>query len=588
MRSLAREERPALDRWGAWILGAFLALLVCFPLLGKGYVLSYDMVFVPTPAVNAHGLGLDGSVPRAVPADFLVAVASRLLEPWLLQQVVLVGLLVAAAVGAWRLTPARTLLGAAASAIAYTWNPYFAERFAIGHWSLLVGYAVLPHLVCACLRLSRTGQRPALAVVAVLLGLGAFSAPTSGVLTGVLAVALVWALPGALRARLLVTAAALLFNAVWAVPGALASVTARLGEAQVAAFAARPDSPLGGLVSVLTFGGIWNRLVVSPSRESAASAVLTLALVVVSVAGVATLRRAWGNQCLLVVGGVGLLGLAIAGLSLSGTGRELTGSLVAHVPGAGLLRDAQKWLAWWALLVASAVGPGLERLVQSFARPHQLFLMACGMLAPILALPGLAAGVGGQLHRTAWPSDFSRAGAALNERAATGAALVLPWHAFRAWPWNDDRAVLDPWTRLLNREVVVRDDLELTSGVVPGESQRARSVSRVLATGGALPARLRELGIRYVVLDRTTAGSGPVDSRMLSVGRPVFTGSYVAVRDLGPVADVAAPPSDRSLLVAVDAAAFAVWLACLAATASGPASRLLRFVRRDSRRRRSS
>ena len=58
---------------------ALAALLILAPLLVPGYVLSYDMVFVPRPALTRELLGLGTSVARAVPSDLLVALSGRLL-----------------------------------------------------------------------------------------------------------------------------------------------------------------------------------------------------------------------------------------------------------------------------------------------------------------------------------------------------------------------------------------------------------------------------------------------------------------------------------------------------------------------------
>jgi hypothetical protein len=75
------------------------------PLLARGYVLTYDMVFVPRLELTRNLLGLDSSVARAVPGDLLVALASRLVPADLVQKLILLGIVVAAGTGAARLTP---------------------------------------------------------------------------------------------------------------------------------------------------------------------------------------------------------------------------------------------------------------------------------------------------------------------------------------------------------------------------------------------------------------------------------------------------------------------------------------------------
>ena len=57
---------------GLWSLA--LALLLLGPALGPGYVLSYDMVWVPDLALRPDFLGLGSGLPRAVPSDAVVSV----------------------------------------------------------------------------------------------------------------------------------------------------------------------------------------------------------------------------------------------------------------------------------------------------------------------------------------------------------------------------------------------------------------------------------------------------------------------------------------------------------------------------------
>ena len=141
--------------WVEPILALTLAVLLLGPALGPGYVLSYDMVWVPDLALRADVLGLGSSLPRAVPSDAVVAVLDEVLPGWLLQKLVLVGLLVAAGLGASRLVPGLPLAGRLTCLTVYQWNAFVVERLVIGHWPVLVGYAVLPWVLVLGRRVAR-------------------------------------------------------------------------------------------------------------------------------------------------------------------------------------------------------------------------------------------------------------------------------------------------------------------------------------------------------------------------------------------------------------------------------------------------
>ena len=102
----ARHAWPALA-------GLVLGLLALGPGLAPGFLLSYDMVFVPRMPFSAALLGLTGGPPRAVPSDAVVAVASLLLPADILQKLILLLIFVAACSGAAALLAAAGQAGGA-------------------------------------------------------------------------------------------------------------------------------------------------------------------------------------------------------------------------------------------------------------------------------------------------------------------------------------------------------------------------------------------------------------------------------------------------------------------------------------------
>src|SRR5215204_3217769 len=203
----------------AWCVG--LAALVLAPLARPGFLLSYDMVTVPRQELVPDALGLGSALPRAVPLDAVVAVLTQVVPGELLYRAVLVGILAGGAIGAAMLLPRASGTVRAVAASAYVWNAYVAERLVIGHWGLLVGYAVLPWLLRASLAV-RHGDRAALPKALVLVALASVT-PTGGILaTGVLVVVVV-ALPGRRRRSpaALAVAGCVVLQLPWLVPGVL-------------------------------------------------------------------------------------------------------------------------------------------------------------------------------------------------------------------------------------------------------------------------------------------------------------------------------------------------------------------------------
>ncbi len=265
-------------------VGLGLGLLALGPGLGRGFLLSYDMVFVPRLPFAAALPGL--APPRAVPSDLVIAVLSRALPGDIVQKAVLLSIFVLACSGAAGLLDREPLLARLAAGVCYAWNPYVGERLIIGQWALLLGYAGLPWALRAVLApdlVSRRGwARLGLALLPAVIGGFAAMAITALVLLPAV-------LLGRSARRAAVALAALAAGSLpWLVPSLLHAVYA--DPAGVGAFAARADTPFGTLGSLLMLGGAWNAQTV-PRAYGGAWSALWLAVVIAALAGYVLIAR---------------------------------------------------------------------------------------------------------------------------------------------------------------------------------------------------------------------------------------------------------------------------------------------------------
>ncbi|MGX1763070.1 hypothetical protein ACWIG5_40320, partial [Streptomyces lydicus] len=284
------------------------------------------------------------------------------------------------------------------------WNPYLAERLLQGHWSLLTGYAALPWIILTANRIrvpSRSGHAPgtppdsaqtdpvrkpdsapsgSTSPVHRVIGTPADSAgahnipgrraesagahsssgalrdwgglagalaaagltPTGAVLGAVTALVVVGRRRFAWVAGLVVLAS---------VPWLLATAVSGSGSepsdpAGIAAFAARAEPGLGTLGSLAGLGGIWNGDAVPATRTTLLAVIGTLLLLTIVATGLRSVWTAQGNRyvqrALLVLAALAIL---LPALGATPWGMHLLEWLVAHVPGTGLLRDTQKYVA---------------------------------------------------------------------------------------------------------------------------------------------------------------------------------------------------------------------------------------------------
>ena len=520
------------------VTGLLLGLLALGPGLGRGFLLSYDMVFVPREPFSAALPGL--APPRAVPSDLVVAVASRILPGDVVQKIVLLAIFVIGCAGAALLLDDRRrqpLLARLAAGVFYVWNPYVGERLIIGHWALLLGYAGLPWVLRAATAPDVTSRRGAarlvLAIVPAVIGGFAAMAVTALVLVPA-AVVFNGTASGNVRKAGLLIGTLFIGSLPWLIPSLLHPVYADPGG--VAAFAARADTPFGSVGSLLMLGGIWNAQTV-PAGYGGGWSVLWLAVVLVALAGFLVLGRRslgyWRPLCLAAA-----LGLIVASIGVTAAGRDLLRSAIGAEPGVAILQDAQQFVA--PLAVAGAAGLGM--VVAWVVNPcryekksDQLAVTALAVLAivvPVLLLPGLAWGAAGRLRPVWYPASWLEAARAIDASQARGAVLLLPWASDRTWAWNHGERMLDPWPRLVSRAVIWNDGTQVgASGTtlrLAPDDPAARRLDAVVSGTGPLTGALRAAGVAFVVDDAADSVAG-----RLPGARVVATGPELTVYSLG-------------------------------------------------------
>jgi hypothetical protein len=477
-------------------LGLVLGALALGPGLGRGFLLSYDMVFVPRESLAA-ATGAGGP-PRAVPSDLVVTLAEQVLPGDIVQKLILLLIFALACGGVVAALEGYPLLARLAAGVAYTWNPYVAERLVIGQWALLLGYAGLPWVLIAARRPEFSAWRLALAMLPAVIGGFAAMAITAPLLVPVTA------------ARKMLAPVALLAAGClpWLIPALLHPVYA--DPRGIAAFAARPDTPFGSVGSLLMLGGIWNAQVV-PLGYGGGWSALWLAIVIAGLVGyifLARPARRWTG-----LGAAAVAGLVIASAGVSAPGRDLLRAAAQAWPAVAIARDGQQFVAPLALAVA--LGLGVTVSWAMYPRPVHggrhtkpgpvdaagVLYGAFALIAPLVLLPGLLWGAAGRLRPAEYPAGWANLAETIDTTPGSGAVLLLPWTADRRPAWNGGRALLDPWPRLLSRHVIWNDGTTVGQLSMTPDDPDARALNAVIDGSGPMTESLRRAGIEFVLVD---------------------------------------------------------------------------------------
>ncbi|TWS21895.1 hypothetical protein FK268_22150 [Tsukamurella sputi] len=544
-----RSRDLALAAWSG-----VLAVVVLGPLtasLGGGrYLLLRDAVSTPRSYLTDTALGLGENAARATPQDWVIALGSQVVDGGALVTALLLVAMVAAGWGFGRCAlavleavgrPARLGAGLAAATVGL-WNPFVAERLLQGHWSLLAGYAAIGWAVVVGLRMQGQAQ---LGGFAACLAAGGLT-PTGAVfalIAGLVAAPRRWAW----QLGLFVCAAA-----PWLYPSLVSGSGVRADPASVAVFAARAEPGLGTLGSLLGLGGIWNRQAV-PDGAPWLWTALALALLV---GGLLVVRAQLLSPPLGRLALLALCAVVLPALAATGPGTALLEAVVQAIPGSGLLRDGQKWVALAVPFFATCAAA----LVAALPAAARAAGAVVAVVLPIAVLPGLAWGVGGALAPVTYPAAWRTVADAVP--ADRGSVAVLPPGMFRTYPYGPDAPVLDPAPRMLRAPVLQTGELRVGAKTVDRVPGVASDAEDALAAGGdALAGRLAELGVGWVLVEavadrgETVFPTVPLPGLTLTIDTPALR----LYRVPGAVATASVPRTER----AGAWAAHALWAALL-------------------------
>ncbi|MDO4610256.1 hypothetical protein [Corynebacterium sp.] len=565
----------------AWTVA--LTTLTLWPLVFPGDLMLRDMVVPAHPALTDAALGVGGAPARATPQDAVLALVGQVTSAARVASLLLFAAFVAG--GTCAAEMARRLLSAGpvgqiAAVTMVLWNPFVVERLLQGQWSLVIGAVLLPAIAVTGALGARWWRATALAAAGI--------TPTGAVLGLVVAAvsARTW------RDRGVATLTGVVASAPWLAVTAAVALSGSGGAAGVAsdpagaqAFAARAEHLVGTIGALAGLGGIWNGQAVPDSRNHGLAALAVVMLLALFAVGA---RRAWAPGMRLPDGStpaaIGvrrrLIVLAAAAVivpALAATPPGLAAMewLIAHVPGAGLLRDGQKWVALalpgYAVLAAS----GATALAALLPRPRRWLAGATAALMIMVAVPDLPTAVAPLRPVPAWPGWQPVSGlVAMTDQAVA----VLPAGTYRTIA---GRPVLDPATKILPADVLHTGDLAVGGRLVEGESPRASRVQEALLTApDDAVATLRAEGVGWVLVENSPGEFGE-SARVLEHLDRVYADAGIMLFHV-PGAVTRTPQPDR----APAWAGLAAWALLLVAGPAAGAARGAGAALSASRRRR--
>ena len=450
------------------------------------------------------------------------------------------------------------VVGQIAAVTMLLWNPFVVERLLQGQWSLVLAMALLPAVALTTIIAAPWWRATAMAVAGL--------TPTGALLAVAVAVvaARTW------RDRLVALGTGAVVSAPWLVATVLGSGAGVSDPAGAAAFAARAERWVGTLGTVAGLGGIWNRQAVPVAREAGPAALAVVALLALFVVGA---RMAWGSRARLGSSHSAIIGarrrlivLAVASVIVVAAlatppGISLMEWALETVPGAGLLRDAQKWVALAVPGYVVLAAAGAETIARQIP-DHRRWLAALFAVTVIIAaVPDLPRAVAPVKPVAPWPGWSAVSGIVAMDDTAVA---VLPAGPYRI---IDGRPTYDPAVKTLPAPVLATGDLVVSGVAVGGEGSTSATVEKTLldAPDHAIDV-LRAHGAGWVLVENSPGEMGDSE-RVLSRLEVVYSDEHLTLHRV-PGAIERPERADRTL----------AWIALLAWAAmalAGPVRGLL-------------
>lgn len=507
------------------IVFSVLSLIIVFPLLPSGFILTLDTI--PVPKVFW---------PSFFSPSFLfgtVISVFNLIAPYMSQKIIVFTIFFMAGWGMYRLIPSNDVFAKLFGGLLYAVNPFVYERVMAGHWHLLLGYSLFPFFISEVISFFDHPSKLKAIRLAVLTTI-IFSIVIHFSLI-VLVFLLIYTLLlfifqyGKTRRALaflpFFIVGVFILNLNWLVPvfigrsDVIRTISGFTSE-DLIAFQSVEDKHFGLIFNLASGYGFWpevHKYFILPKDIIFFWPLLSLIFIGLFITGIVRLIREKNKEQLpllitLVI--LFLLSLDFAGGVALKSFVSTVVSLYESFPILRGFREPQKLIGIIMLCYAFFGSFGISEIVGRINNKLKISLLAVFFTLPFIYTPTVFGGFWGQLKPVFYPESWNKVNTVLNTDKDNYLVLFFPWHQYMRFNFNNNLVVANPASYYFDKPIIssrnyetmplythdIRPEALHVEGLLTIEKEGVNLLGEQVEEKLPWGQSLSPIGVKYIIL----------------------------------------------------------------------------------------
>lgn len=487
------------------IIFALLPLAILAPILGRGYILQYDMVFTPHVNLSLEALRSGNMLHQAIPVTIILKLISYILPMDIVQKIILYAIFFLSAYSIYICLDLKSKTAKVVAGIFYSINPFTYDRLMAGHWLFLLAYALTPFVLLSFYKLFTNPNKKNLIIATLLWSSISLISPHHLFIFAILFLCMCIFFIRTKKTAifgLITILGVIILSLWWILPLLLTNnFTHSFGLDQFYAFATKGDIQQGIWFNMLSLQGLWYTNWISIKELITFWPLIVILWLIPVFIGIGCIRAY--NSTVIKLALSLLLASFIALFIAAGPSPEVSSInswLYVHIPGISGMRESQKLLSILALMYAFFIAYGINYFIdkkQTILATIDIVLSIATIITMTLPIFWSAHN---QLQLVQYPKSWEQFYEYISKEENNAKIIILPWNLYIDGTFTN-KLVANPAKEYFGQWAIASENMNLPN-VRSFESPENKKLLEALQNkdGLQLSNAMRDRGAKYIML----------------------------------------------------------------------------------------